>query len=110
MVEGAISKDATRKGRADAAEEGHRRELLRLFDALQTETAGLSRTHREAADRIARCAERFAQEVSQPKRNSHSLKLAVEDLKNSIEKFEASHPRLVQIVSAISATLANMGI
>ncbi len=41
MVKGDIHKDAARNKRADAAEEGHRHELLRLFDVLQTETAQL---------------------------------------------------------------------
>ncbi len=69
-----------------------------------------SKTHREAADRVARCAEAFAQEANRAEHNHRLLKLAVEDLKKSVEQFETSHPRLVQIVGTISATLANMGI
>src|SRR4051812_33208449 len=109
MVKGAIYKDAARNKRADAAEEEHRRELLHLCDALQTETTQLSKTHREAADRVARCAEVFAQEANRSEQNHRRLKLALENLKNAVEQFEASHPRIAQIVGLISASLANMG-
>jgi phosphoribosyl-dephospho-CoA transferase len=103
-------KDAARNKGADAAEEEHRHELLRLLDVLQRETAQLSKTHREAAARVARRAEAFAQEANRAEHNHRLLKHAVEDLKKSVEQFENSHPRLVQTVGTISATLANMGI
>ena len=36
--------------------------------------------------------------------------LSLEGLTSSVEGFEATHPRLVQIVNSISTILANMGI
>ena len=110
MVKGDIQKDAARNKRADPPEQGHRHELLRQCDVLQTETAQLSKTHGEAGEQVARCAEALAQEANRAEHNHRLLKLGVEDLKKSVEQFETSHPRLVQSVGTISATLANMGI
>jgi hypothetical protein len=42
--------------------------------------------------------------------NPQLLKLSLEGLGSSVAGFEGSHPRLVQIVNAISNTLANLGI
>jgi len=36
--------------------------------------------------------------------------LSLEGLSSSVEGFEKSHPKLVQIVNAISNTLSNLGI
>jgi len=38
------------------------------------------------------------------------LQLSLNGLTSSVEEFEKSHPKLVQIVNAISNTLANLGI
>lgn len=38
------------------------------------------------------------------------LKSPVEELRSSVEGFEQSHPRLVQVVDRISKTLSDLGI
>jgi len=38
------------------------------------------------------------------------LRLSLEGLSSSVGELEKSHPRLVQIVNAISNTLSNLGI
>jgi hypothetical protein len=38
------------------------------------------------------------------------LKLSLEGLNSSVQEFEESHPRLVQIVGAVTNTLSNLGI
>jgi hypothetical protein len=38
------------------------------------------------------------------------LELSLQGLGSSVEEFERSHPKLVQIVNAISQSLSNLGI
>ena len=44
------------------------------------------------------------------KQNLTPLKNSVEELRASVEGFEQSHPKLVEVVNRISSALANLGI
>jgi len=96
--------------RAEAAQAERTRELQQLFARLKRELADLSKTHGEQAQSIAGFAQVAAHEAGRTKENPRLLKLALEGLRASIEEFEASHPRLVQIVGAITNILASLGI
>jgi hypothetical protein len=85
MIEKTID-ELEAKIRAESIEDSRKRELLQLLVALKLE--------------IARRDER----------NLQPLKLSVAELRSSVEGFEKSHPRLVQIVNSISNTLSNWGI
>ena len=50
------------------------------------------------------------QEVVGSERKPEQAASALEGLKTSVEGFEASHPRLVEIVDRLAITLSNMGI
>ena len=110
MIEDTIGKIETRLQSADAISDDRRRELLELLGTLKSEVAKLSRTHGEDAQSIAGFTELSTHEATRSEQNPQLLKLSLEGLSSSVEGFEKSHPRLVQIVNAISNTLSNLGI
>ena len=95
---------------ADNLSKERKRELLQLLGTLKTEVGKLSQTHDEEAQSIAGFAQLSAHEATRAQRNPQSLHYSLEGLRSSVEGFEKSHPRLVQIVNNISNTLANLGI
>ncbi len=101
--------EARLKQRA-AVKEEDKEELIRLVAAMKTELADLSRTHGEQAESITGFAELSAREATRREKNPRLLKLSTEGLASSVEGFEASHPRLVEIVNAFCTMLAGLGI
>ncbi len=95
---------------AEALKREHRRELHQLLGLLKSELAELSETHGEQAKSIAGFAHVASHEATRTKPHPRLFELANEGLQTSVEEFEASHPRLVQIVGTLSTLLANMGI
>jgi F0F1-type ATP synthase membrane subunit b/b' len=87
-----------------------REELLQLLAELKAEVAPLTATHRQEAESIARFADASVHEVVRSERKPEEAANALEGLKASVEGFEASHPRLVEIVDRFAITLSNMGI
>jgi hypothetical protein len=87
-----------------------RAELLELLGKLKAEVASLSQTDEEQARSIAGFAEISAHEATRADKNPQLLQHAVDGLSSSVKGFEESHPRLVQIVNAISGFLSNLGI
>jgi hypothetical protein len=110
MIEETIGKIESRLQSADSISDERRRELLNLLSTLKAEVAGLSRTHGEEAESIAGFAEISAREATRSEQNPQLLKLSLEGLNSSVKGFEESHPRLVQIVGAVTNTLSNLGI
>jgi len=110
MIEDTIGKIEAKLQGADSIKDERKRELLQLLGTLKSEVAELSRTHSEQAQSIARFTELSTHEATRSEQNPHLLKLSLQGLESSVEGFEESHPRLVQIVNAISSTLSNLGI
>jgi hypothetical protein len=110
MIEDTIGKIESRIQAAQALKDGRRQELLQLLAKLKTEVAGLSKTHGDQAESIAGFTDLSTHEAIRAKQDPRLLKLSLEGLGGSVEGFEQSHPRLVQIVNAISSTLSNLGI
>lgn len=110
MIEDTIGKIEARIQGAETISEDRRRELLQLMGTLKSEVANLSKTHEEQAESIAGFAEVSAHEATRTEQNPALLKLSLQGLGSSVSEFEKSHPRLVQIVNAISNTLSNLGI
>lgn len=89
--------------------EGSRKELLDLVAGLRSEMARLDDSHAETAHQIADHAEaalHASLKGSQPEQASQ----AAERLADSVREFEATHPRLVELVDQLAVTLSNMGI
>ena len=110
MIKDTIGKIEARIEGADAIKEDRRRELMQLLGTLKSEVAELSKTHGEQAQSIAGFTQVSAHEATRAEQNPELLKLSLDGLSSSVRGFEESHPRLVQIVNAISHTLANLGI
>ena len=110
MIEDTIGKIEARVQGAEAIKEERRQELLQLLGTLKSEVAELSKTHGEQAQSIAGFAEVSAHEATRTEQDPELLKLSLEGMSSSVRGFEESHPRLVQIVNAISSTLSNLGI
>src|SRR5688500_11275278 len=83
-----------------------RDELRTLLADLKAEVATLTPTDDAQAQSIARSADAAISLAAQPKQDTAVL----DDLRASVAGFEASHPRLVQVVDRIALTLSNMGI
>jgi hypothetical protein len=110
MIEDTISKIQTRIENSGAVPEERRKELVQLLGTLKSEVAELSKTHGEQAQSITGFAELSTHEATRSEQNPHLLTLSLEGLSSSVRELEKSHPRLVQIVNAISNTLSNLGI
>jgi hypothetical protein len=85
-------------------------ELARLIGALRAELSQLPEAHADQAKSIAGFAQVSAHEATRPKRRRELLETALEGLEKSVEEFEATHPRLVQVVGSLSAALSNVGL
>ena len=110
MIEDTIGKIEARIQSAEAIKEERRQELLQLLGTLKSEVAQLSTTHDDQAKSIAGFTEISTHEAIRAQQNPDLLKLSLKGLDSSVEGFEESHPRLVQIVNTISHTLSNLGI
>ena len=110
MIEETVGKIETRIQSAESINDQRRQELLELLGTLKAEVAELSKTHGEQAESIAGFTELSAREATRTEQNPQLLKLSLQGLGSSVEGFEQSHPRLVQIVNTISNMLANLGI
>ena len=110
MIDETISKIEARLRESGAINEQAKRELAGLLATLKTEITELSKTHADQAESIAGFTQTSAHEATREEKNPELLKLSLEGLVTSVDGFEKSHPRLVQLVNRISTTLSNLGI
>jgi len=110
MIEDTVGKIEAKIQGADSIQGEKKQELLQLLGTLRAEIGRLSETHDEHAQSIARFTELSAHEATRAKQNPELLNLSLKGLSTSVEGFEKSHPRLVQIVNSISNALSNLGI
>jgi Domain of unknown function (DUF4404) len=87
-----------------------KRELLELLGKLKSEVSTLSQTNDEQARSIAGFAQVSTHEATRATQNPQLLELSVRGLRSSVDGFEQSHPKLVQLVNSISNSLSNWGI
>ena len=110
MIQDRIAKiEAALKGAGNLPEET-RAELLALLAELKAEVAPLTGTHDEDAQSIAHFAGASVHEATRTARKPDQADAALKGLTSSVEGFEVSHPRLVEIVNRIAVALSNMGI
>ena len=110
MIRDTLGKIETKIQKADSIQEEKKTELLDLLSTLKTEIAELSKTHGDQAQSIASFTEISAHEATREAKNPQLLRLALEGLSSSVNGFESSHPKLVQIVNSFCVTLSNLGI
>jgi hypothetical protein len=110
MIEKTIDEIEAKIRDADAVSDERKRELLQLLGTLKSEVGALEKTDDERAQSIAGFAQVSAHEATRSAQNPQLLDLSVRGLRSSVNGFEQSHPKLVQIVNAISNTLSSLGI
>jgi hypothetical protein len=85
-------------------------ELLDLLSKLKPAIAKVSETHHEDARNIARLVEASAHETIRTEKESEHGNKLLHELKESVERFEASHPQLASFVTQYSTFLSALGI
>jgi hypothetical protein len=110
MIENTIGEIESKIRGADSVSDERKRELLQMLGTLKSEVGALSKTDGERAQSIAEFAKLSAHEATREKKNPELRELSVRGLRSSVDGFEQSHPKLVQIVNSISNMLANLGI
>ena len=110
MIEKTIGEIEAKIHGADTVSEERKRELLQLLGQLKSEIGELEKTNDEQAESIAGFTQVSAHEAIRTQPNPQSLDHSLQGLRSSVDGFEKSHPKLVQIVNAISNTLSNWGI
>ncbi|MGH7952202.1 MAG: DUF4404 family protein [Limisphaerales bacterium] len=110
MIEKTIDEIEAKIRGANSVNGERKNELLQLLAALKTEIGSLEKTHGEHARSIAGFANVSAHEATREKQNPQLLQHSLAGLRASVNGFEQSHPKLVQLVNSISNTLSNFGI
>lgn len=95
---------------ADSISQAKKKELLDLFDVLQSEIESLATTNQERAESIAGFTRTSAHEAMRKEKSERLHQLSLEGLAGTVEGFESSYPRLVEVVNSISTALSNLGI
>jgi hypothetical protein len=85
-------------------------ELLDLLSKLKPAIAKVSQTHHDDAHSIARLVEASAHATIRVQKKPEPTKRHLHELKQSVEKFEASHPDLVAFVTEYTGFLSALGI
>jgi prefoldin subunit 5 len=84
-------------------------EVVAALKELKPAIAEIAHTHAEDAQSIRRSVEAAAQEAARKDNQPEHLNTALDDLKQSVEKFEASHPELFASVNKYSTLLSALG-
>jgi len=110
MIEDTLAKMEKAIRQAGSADPKHRKELIRLLEALKAELGALSSAHGEKAHSIAGFAEVAAYEAARHGRSVELIEIASEGLSASVADFETTHPQLTVVVNEICTLLAGLGI
>lgn len=110
MIDDTLNEIEAKIRGAKSIREERKGELLELLGTLKAEVGKLSQTHDEQAQSITGFAQISTYEATRTQQNPQSLQHSLEGLRSSVEGFEKTHPKLVEIVNNISNTLANLGI
>lgn len=98
MIEDTIRQIEARLNSSNSLAPETRAELLGLLARLRTESAQLP------------SSERAAVELGSGGAAPESMQEHAEQLRSSVEEFEESHPKVVQLVNHIANTLSGLGI
>lgn len=110
MIQDTLTKIEAQIEGTDSIKDGRKAELLGLLTTLKTEINQLSQTNQDQAQTITGFAQVSAHEATREEKNPQLLKLSLDGLSASVEGFEQSHPKLVDIVNRICTTLSNLGV
>ena len=109
MTDERIQKIKSAVESADHISPEKKAELLDALAKLKPAIAEVAETHEAEAERITQFVEASAHEVTSKKERPESVDRVLHKLKQSVEKFEASHPQMTAFVTEYSAALSNLG-
>jgi prefoldin subunit 5 len=109
MTEERIQKIKSAVEAADHISPEKKAEVLALLAKLKPAIAKIAQTHQQDAQSISRFVEASAHEAAK-KKHPEGLERVLRKLRQSVEKFEASHPDLTAFISEYSALLSSYGI
>jgi prefoldin subunit 5 len=110
MTEERIQKIKSAVEAADHISPEKKAELLAMLAKLKPAIAKVAQTHEEDAESISRFVEASAHEAAKKKKHPEGVEKVLQGLKQSVEKFEASHPDLTAFVTEYSAMLSGLGV
>jgi hypothetical protein len=110
MIRDTITKIEAKLQQSTAVAPENRQELLDLLAQLKSEIGTLAQSDARQAAAIAGHTELSTREAISAERNPELLESSLKDLSASVQGFESSHPRLVEVVNRIATTLSNLGI
>lgn len=110
MIEKTINEIEARVRSVESVNTSQKQELLALLAKLKAEVGALEQTHSQQAKAIADSINASTQAATSTKQNPESVQTSVAGLRSSVEGFEKSHPKLVQVVNSLSNMLSNLGI
>ena len=85
-------------------------ELLGALEKIKPAIAQASQAHAEDAKTVAKLVEASAHSAARQEEHPEHLKKLLQELKQSAQNFEASHPHLVAAVTEYSTVLSALGI
>lgn len=85
-------------------------ELLNALATIKPAIAEASRVHAEQAQNVAKLVEASALTATGKEQRPEYLKQLLQELKQSAQNFEASHPHLVAAITEYSTVLSALGI
>ena len=110
MIEERIQRIEAQLQESGQIPEETKAELLRLLAALKEEAGTLTTGHEEDARSLAKFVDASAHEATRVEKRPKLIEAALEGLRASAESFEASHPKLAEVVNQIAVVLSNMGL
>lgn len=110
MIQDDLDKIEEKLKETESVKEGDKAELLTLLATLRKEIVDLSQTHYEHAESIVGFANLSTHESTRREKSRALLNLSIEGLTLSVQDFEISHPRLVEVINRFCGMLYNIGI
>jgi putative cell wall-binding protein len=110
MIQDDFDKIEERLKQSKSVKESEKIELLTLLTTLKKEIADLSQTNYEHAESIVGFAKLSAHEATRREKSPELLNLSIEGLTSSVQGFEISHPKLVEIINTFCTMISNLGI
>ncbi len=110
MIDDTIQKIEQRIQNVVSLKDEQKGELLNLVATLRDEMGELAKTKADHAESITGFVDVSTHEAMREETNPQLLDLALKGLTSSVEEFETDHPKLAQLVNAISMMLSNIGI
>ncbi len=110
MIDETLSRIEKTVASTKTVDEEKKRELLRLVSTLKGEIGSLAETHRDQAQSIADFTQVSTHEATREEKNPDLVQHGLDGLATSVERFEATHPGLVNAVNNLRQVLANIGL